>query len=50
MVSKVTDIPGVAGVECPKKTGEMDKDTSCRECPYYSKCFNAIMDTIGAKV
>ena len=43
MGAKVVDAPTAAGVECPKKTGEMDESESCRECPYWSRCMDAVM-------
>lgn len=43
----MTDAPGAAGVECPKKTGEMDKSESCRECQYWHRCGRAIMGSMG---
>lgn len=46
MGTKVTDAPGAAGVECPKKTGEMDESESCKECPYWSRCYSAIMGVL----
>ena len=48
MGTKVGDLPGIAGVECPKKTGEMDKDESCRECRYFVRCMRTLRGVLEA--
>jgi len=45
---KVSTPSEVAGVECPKRNGTMDKDKSCRECPQYRKCISVIALAMGA--
>jgi len=48
MGTNVTIPAEVAEVECPKKTGEMDKNRSCHECQYWARCMRAIMGVLGA--
>jgi len=43
MGKKIMDAPTAAGVECPKKTGKIDKSEPCGECPYWPRCMDAIM-------
>ena len=31
---------------CPKRTGKMDPEASCRECENYSKCTSNILRAI----
>jgi len=45
-VTKVKSVSGKAGVECPKRSGKMDYDKSCRECDNYSMCVGAIMGVL----
>lgn len=46
-MSKVSTPDERAGVECPKKNGEMDKAESCTKCQYYVKCYSAVMRALG---
>ena len=46
MGTKIKDAPDAAGVECPKKTGKMGKDESCRECDNWIRCWNRIMQGV----
>ncbi|MCL7412629.1 MAG: hypothetical protein M8353_03305 [ANME-2 cluster archaeon] len=42
----IRPVSNVAGVDCPKTTGDMDPGNSCEVCPNYAKCFNAIMGAL----
>jgi len=46
MGTKISTPAEVASVKCPKKTGEMSEDTSCKECSYYADCMRAIMGAL----
>lgn len=37
-----------AGVECPKRTGEMPWDADCRKCRHYDACLAAVKRELGA--
>lgn len=41
-MTKVSEPHQAAGVKCPKKTGDMDEETSCKICHNYRKCMGAI--------
>jgi len=49
MGTKVQTPAQAAGVECLKKTGEMDESESCKECRYWSRCLSAIMGVLEAE-
>lgn len=49
MPTKVRDLPERAGVECPKKTGEMDESMSCRWCPNFGPCWEAMIRACEAE-
>jgi len=49
MGTKVRTPAEVVGVECPKKTGEMEKTESCEECPFYLRCLVAVYRAMGAE-
>jgi hypothetical protein len=36
----------LAKVKCPKRTGKMDKDTSCQKCEHYDKCYLAVFKAL----
>ena len=38
-----------AGVECPKRTGEMDMSLSCKNCPSWPRCMNSILGALGVE-
>ena len=46
MGTQLSDASTAAGVECPKKTGEMSNDDSCMGCPHYAKCLKVIMEAL----
>lgn len=37
---------GAAGVECPKETGEMSVDDSCRHCRHWQVCYDKMMEAM----
>lgn len=45
---EISTVPKKAGVTCPKETGEMDADRSCRLCQHYEKCYSAVLSALGA--
>ncbi len=46
MGTKVSTTHEIAKVECPKETGEMKDEVSCRECKYWIRCMNAILGVL----
>jgi len=36
----------IAGVRCPKETGEMKKEESCTKCPNFVECFAVVLERI----
>lgn len=36
--TNISSLPAAAGVICPKDTGEMDNNASCKNCKHYPKC------------
>lgn len=46
MGTKVYTLPEKAGVKCPKETGDLDKELSCRVCEYYHKCMAVLSRTL----
>ena len=49
MGTKVYDAAEFAGVECPKKTGEMKESESCQTCQFHSRCMAAIYRAMGVE-
>ena len=47
MTVRVRSVSDAAGVECPKKTGEMGEDESCEECEYFKRCWGKVMGVLG---
>lgn len=47
MGTVISDVPTAAGVDCPKKTGEMSKDTPCRNCMNYIICLRAVAGVLS---
>ena len=41
-MTTVSSLPQKAGVKCPKDTGKMDKNASCKLCEHYPKCSSAL--------
>ena len=46
MGTEIWDIPTKAGVECPRKKGEMSNDSSCEECIHYVRCIAALAEEL----
>jgi hypothetical protein len=44
--TKIRTHAEAAGVTCPKETGEMDQETSCRTCEHFLTCFGNIMSAL----
>jgi hypothetical protein len=36
----------LAGVKCPKTSGAMDKNASCKECEHYSLCLKKVLGAL----
>jgi len=49
MVTKISDLPTIAGVVCPKKTGEMNKSEPCSRCQHWMTCMAKIMGYLEAE-
>lgn len=44
--TKIKTPAAAAGVICPKDTGEMDPDISCKECEHFQACYSSIMGAL----
>ena len=47
MGTKVSTLSEHVGVECPKETGKMDENKSCKECGNYEKCLTGLNKFMG---
>lgn len=39
----IVSVSKAAGVTCPKETGEMRDDDSCRVCDHFEKCYAVVV-------
>lgn len=47
MGTKIKTVAQLAGVKCPKVSGDMDRLTPCDECEHHSKCLGQLGRVLG---
>lgn len=43
----IQTVPQAAGVECPKRMGDMPWDADCRKCGHFDACMAAVKRELG---